>query len=221
MGLVAVRKNDGGDDPRCALREAVARMKQAQTAVDDVDNVAARARSFLREIEGRIAEAATGVSTAREIHAAAVVDAIARGEKPPPATGLKAARAAEVDLQDQRDAAQSSIDTIRQDKAAAAAELERAERVVKAAIAGALEPTARKLLEKARIHRIEFLKAIYAIDAIHLLIPEDIPQQVQVLLAYNAPGNVDLSLSIQRDWKAAIEALKNSADAPLPELPAS
>jgi hypothetical protein len=43
--------------------------------------------------------------------------AIAQGEKPPAATGMRAARAAETDLQDQLDAARSSIDRIRQDRA--------------------------------------------------------------------------------------------------------
>jgi pyruvate-formate lyase len=221
MNVTAIRKNGANGDPlRSALREAIARMEQAQAVADDKDNVAARARQFLREIDGRIEEAVTGVSAARETHAAAVVDAIARGEKPPAATGLKAARAAETDLQDQRDAAQSSIDTIRQDKAAAMAELERAERAVQAAIAAVLEPEARKLLEQARFHRIEYLKKIYAIDAIRVHVPDDIIKQVEVLGCYNAPGNLDISVSVQKSWRAALDAIKTNSEAPLPGVSA-
>jgi hypothetical protein len=218
VNVTSIRKSSGtnGDPLREALAAAIIRMEQAQAAVDDKDNVSARARHFLREIDGRIEEAAVAVNTAREEHAARVADAIGQGEKPPAATGLKAARAAETDLQDQRSAIQSSIDTIRQDKAAAAAELERAERAVQAAIASMLEPEARKLLEEARIHRTEYLKRVYAINAIRVLIPDDILKQVEVLDCFNAPGNMDLSLSIQRHWQSALAALKTNAEAPLP-----
>jgi hypothetical protein len=34
-----------------------------------------------------------------------------------------------------------------------------------------------------------------------LLIPEDIIKQVEVLWAYNAPGNMELSRSIQKSWR--------------------
>ena len=194
-------------------------MKQAQIAVDDKDTVAARCRQFLREIDRHIEEAAVAVNTARETHAAAVAEAIAQGGKPPTATGVKASRSAETDLEDQREAIQSSIDTIRQDKAAAAAELECAERAVQAAIASMLEPEARKLLEEAQIHRTEYLKRVYAIDAIRVLIPDDIIKQVEILGCYNAPGNRDLSASIQKSWQAALEQLKRDPDAELPFQP--
>jgi hypothetical protein len=218
VNVTSIRKSSGtnGDPLREALAAAIIRMEKVKAVVDDKDNVAARARQFLREIDGRIEEAVTGVSAARETHAAAVVDAIARGEKPPAATGLKAARAAETDLHDQRDAAQSSVDRIKQDKAAAMAELERAERAVQAAVAAVLEPQARKLLEQARFHRIEYLKRVYTINAIRVLIPDDVMKEVEVLECFNAPGNMDLSLSIQRNWKAALEALKSNADSALP-----
>ena len=89
---IMARKNGDGDPLRHTLKLAITRMKQAQAAVDDKDNVAARARQFLREIDGRIEEAAVAVNTARETHAAAVAEAIAQGEKPPTATGVKASR---------------------------------------------------------------------------------------------------------------------------------
>src|ERR1700719_3570471 len=102
------RKNDS--DPRDNLRTVAARMREAQTAVGDKDAALDRARRFVREIEARVQEAATEVNTAKEEHAARVADSIGLGEKPPAATAVKAARVAEVDLQDQLEAARSSID---------------------------------------------------------------------------------------------------------------
>ena len=120
---------------------------------------------------------------------------------------MRAARAAETDLQDQLDAARSSVDRIKQDRADAAAELERAERAVQVAIAAVLEPEARKLLEEARIHRAEYLKTVYAIDAIRVLIPDDIIKQVEVLGTYNAPGNMQLRIARAYDANSSSNAL--------------
>jgi hypothetical protein len=60
-------------------------------------------------------------------------------------------------------------------------ELQRADKAVDAAITAALELVARELLDQARSHRTEFLKRMYAVDAIRLMVPNDINEAAQRL----------------------------------------
>src|SRR5262249_511759 len=161
---IATRKN--ADQPRAVLCEVIARMEKAQAAVAAKDKALDRARHFLHEIEDRIVEAATAVTTAREEHARRVADAIADDEKPPAATGGRAARNVETGLQDQLEAARSTIDRLTVSSADASSELERGRKAVDAAVAAALGPVAASMLEEAKKLRTQYLSRAYALDTL-------------------------------------------------------
>jgi hypothetical protein len=216
MSLVAVKKSDG-DDPRSALREAIAEAKQAQAELDRHHEALDRARALVRQGAARIDAAVAAVAEAQETDAAALVGAIVSGT-PSSAVGVAArkARIAEGNCRDEVAAAEAACSQLRVEASNVRAQFERAERAVQSAIASIVEPEARKLFEQARFHRIEYLKKIYAIDAIRVHVPDDIIKQVEVLGCYNAPGNLDISVSVRKSWEAALEALKSNADSALP-----
>ena len=79
-----------------------------------------------------------------------------------------------------------------------------------------MQPTARRLLDEARNLRLEFLRRIYAVDTVGAFLPVDLIDEKQRLLTFIAPELMAASRVVQQSWQAAIERLKNDADAELP-----
>ena len=123
------------------------------------------------------------------------------------------ARAAEADRRDEAAAAKAAYEPLRVDVSSIAAEVERAERAVNAAIEVVLQPTARRLFDEARSLRLEFLKRVYAVDTMRALLPPDLDEEKQRLLTFIAPELITFiapelmaaSRIVQQNWGAAIE----------------
>jgi hypothetical protein len=178
MGLVAVKKNDdGGDDTRDALREAIRVFVASQAELDRHEQAAGRARALMRKSEAEIEAAAAAVAEANEEDAAALADAIVSGESSSSAGAVRRARAAEADRRDEAVAARAAYGRLRADVSGIAAEVERAERAVNAAIGGVLQPTARRLLDEAKSLRLEFLRRVYAVDTMRALLPPSFEEE--------------------------------------------
>ena len=170
----------------------------------------------MRKSEAALEAAATALDQANEEDAAALATAIVAGESSSSAGAVRRARAAEADRRDESAAAKAAYDRLRVDVSGIAAEAERAGRAVDVAIGGVLQPTVRRLLDEARNLRLEFLRRIYAVDAMRALLPADLDEEKQRLLTFIAPELMAASSVVQRDRQIAIEALKSDADAGLP-----
>ena len=81
----------------------------------------------------------------------------------------------------------------------------------------ALKPLAREMIDEGRALGVEYLKHLFALDAMRLFLPRDLEMEVDKLGAFSAETD-RLSIETRRKWLAAIEALKSDADAPMPDL---
>jgi hypothetical protein len=211
-----VRTDDGGDDPRDELSEAIAEAKQARAELDRHREALDRARSLVRQGAARVEAAVVAVAQAQETDAAALVGAIVAGAPSSVVGAARKARIAEDACRDEVAAAEAAYGRLRVDVSGIAAEAERAERAVDAAVGGVLQPVARRLLDEARNLRLEFLKRIYAVDTMRALLPADLVAEKERLLTFISPELMAASATVQKDWRTAIEALKGNPDAPLP-----
>ncbi len=63
-----------------------------------------------------------------------------------------------------------------------------------------------------------FLKRVYALGALRSLLPTDVIEATERLTVLIDPEAMAASREIQRDWQAALQALRTDADAPMPEV---
>ena len=134
---------------RAALASALHAKVKADEAVGRQRAGIDRARGGVRAAEAAAKEAEKAVTKARETHAEAIA-AAAANDAAPPASGVRAARQAQVDAEDEVEAAKAALAQLKADlpaweKAAVDAEVE-----VQKAISEILEPCARQLVHRAR-----------------------------------------------------------------------
>jgi chromosome segregation ATPase len=213
VSVTPLRKTNG-DPPRDVLRQAIAELQKARDAVAERDAALDRARAHLRGIDGKLAEAATAAEEARQ----EMADAIVEGEGLPAPTAIRAARAAELDLADQRAAIEASRGRIRDGWQAALSEVERAERKVDIAIRGVLEESGYALIEKVREAHLRFLMLKGALTAVAVRFDtwSELSKAAERAGIFSDQIAAEAGVA-QRAWERAIEALKADADAPLPE----
>jgi hypothetical protein len=229
MGAAVLRKDAGGDDPRGALRAAIAMAKQAQAAVDEKQSAIERARRFVREVEERIEEATKALNGASEEHAAAVADAIARDEKPPAAVAVKAARVVLNDHQDELASAQAALDRVgdAKDDLKHAAAL--AEGNILLAIAELVVPVCQELFARVRRTRTELAALVQTLSALTELDQGldwrdarakslvELRDQVLKLNLEPARGDWTGAQAMVEPWLRWRDALAHDADVPAPD----
>jgi hypothetical protein len=210
--VAAIRKNG---DPRDTLRRAIAELQKARDVVAERGSALDRARRHFRDIDARIAAAAAATVEAHE----ELADAIAAGEEPPAPTALRAARAAEADLQDQRAAVEGSLGRIRDGWHGAHSGVERAEREVDIAIRGVLEESAHELVKQVRGAHLRLVRLRGALTAVASRFDSwsDLAKAAEHAGVFSDQLAAEARVA-QRAWEGAIEALKADADAPLPGL---
>jgi chromosome segregation ATPase len=215
MNVTAIRKNGDPRDPtRDGLRQAIAELQKARDVAAERDSAWDRARRHIRDIDGKLAAAATAVEEARE----AMADAVAAGEAMPSPTAIRAARAAEADLQDQRQALEASIVRLREGWQAGLSGVERAERQVNSAICGVLEESGHALIKRVREAHVRLVALKGALS----VIAGRFEPWSELSKAAERAGNFSDEIGAearvtQRAWEGAIEALKTDASAPLPD----
>jgi hypothetical protein len=173
-----------------------------------------RGAALVGTSEAKLEAAAAAVEDARQQDAKHLA---AAGGGSSSARATRQARLAEAEATDDLEAARTAFASLKEGLRDVMAEAERSQRAVDAAVAAAVAPEARRLLDQAWQFRREFLKCAYSVDAVRSFLANDILEELARLWIFISPANTELSLSIQRDWQAALEALKADPDAALPD----
>jgi hypothetical protein len=136
-----------------ALRAALAACLQAKGKADEaVSRQRAgidRARGGVRAAEAAAKEAEKAVTKAHQTHAEAIA-AAAADDAAPRASGVRAARQAQVDAEDEVEAAKAALAQLKADLPAWAKTVANAEAKIEETISAILEPYARQVLDRAR-----------------------------------------------------------------------
>jgi hypothetical protein len=159
MSLVAVKKkNDDGDDPRDALRRAIAACASAHAKAQQHEEAVGRARNILHDAEEKVRAAVSVLTAAQEKHAHDLVRAATTGAEPRTNGALRAAR---ISLGDAEDVAQAARDALEHLRVDGKDLLERAnpqlDDAVATAAAEVIAPVAARILERVQRAQDELL----------------------------------------------------------------
>jgi hypothetical protein len=224
MNVTSIRKSSGanGDPLREALAVAITKAKKAEAEYERHREAVGRARELVRTNKAKLEAAATAIEEARESDAAELAKAISTGGASS-ARGLRQARIAETEATDNLEMAQTAAHALWADNTAER-ESERAGMVVASAVAAVLEPVTRQLLDESKNLQERDWSIQQRLTVIRDAIGYKHPLHAEIEKSWNrSPASEEVlqrSMAIQKDWKAAIEALKADADAPLPGAPA-
>jgi hypothetical protein len=148
MSVAIVRKSDGGDDPRDALRRAIVACASAHAKAQQHEEAVGRARNILRDAEEKVCAAASVLTAAQEKHAHDLVRAATTGAEPRTNGALRAARISLGDAEDVAQAARDALGHLRVD----GKDLERVnpqlDDAVAMAAAEVIAPVAARILER-------------------------------------------------------------------------
>jgi hypothetical protein len=223
MNVTAIRKNGANGDPlREALAVAITKAKKAEAEYERHREAVGRARELVRTSKAKLESASATIEAAKETDVQDLAEAISTGGSST-ARALRKARTAETEAADDLELAQTAAHTLWADNTAER-EVERAGTVVSAAIAAMLAPVAEELLAESR----NLPERDWAIEQRLTVIRDALgykhPLHAEIgKLWIESPASEEVlqrSMAIQRDWKAAIEALKADAEAPLPGVSA-
>jgi hypothetical protein len=226
--VTSLRTKDGVADPlRAELAAAIKTAEEARAAADRQKAAIERTRSSRLRATAAVKVAEEGVGKAQEAHARAIADAAA-DDAAPPTSGMRAARQAVVDAQDEADALKAAVEELKArlpDFEAAARE---ADIAVEAAISAILAVQAQQLLAKADAIARELAPLRNALFALW----KDNPSGTVDLLAFQrgrAPlAEVQTAVAAFSEavnaidksdlWEQARDALRSNAYAPLPDF---
>jgi hypothetical protein len=155
MGLVAVKKNDDGGDPRSSLRRAIADAAKVNDQIERHRQAVARARDMVREAEQKLTVAGEALESARAKHAQAVARAAATGHAAKPNGALRSARAALSDAEDEAAASRAAFDRFVADGEDLEASNPQLENDVLVAVAETVAPAAQKILDQLQQKQAE------------------------------------------------------------------
>ena len=242
MSLVAVKRNDGGDDPRDALREAIAARAVAHAKAELQQKAVERAHAMVREAEARLTVVGEALEATRSGHAEALAHAASTGAAPKANGALRAARLALSDAEDEADAARAALEQLKADRGDD--QIAQAENAVLTEIARVLALTGGELLARAQRAKAELLiltETLYALTSeetvgvplfggeIARLNGQDARRapllglRDEALKLSHEPGSEELATAREavRPWVQWRSTLRRDADAPDPsaELP--
>jgi hypothetical protein len=220
MSVTALASKKSSDE-RAALRAAVgvaaavkADLAKRHASLEAASEHAARARE-----RSRVATAA--IAKAREEHVARVTRALEEGREPPRSTTVQDARGMETDALDELNAATAAVEAIAADVRDLEVDVEVAGRAVDAALAQTLIPVARDLLLRARDNHLKLLVSREALHAVTTVF-NHWNGGAEITHAANRVGSANdedarAVAGIRQEWENAVAALRENADAPLPE----
>jgi hypothetical protein len=157
MSVAIVRKSDGGDDPRDALRAAILKSKQVEDRLEARRQVAARSRAMVTAAQMRLDAAGEALEAARTGHAQTLAEAAATGVTPKVDGMLKAARAALGDAEDQAQAAGLAVEQVEAGRVEIERECALRQNDILIEVASVLRPTLEDLMAQFQRKKIELL----------------------------------------------------------------
>jgi hypothetical protein len=218
MSKPAMRLVDATSPPRTPerveLASAIARRNDANRELGDIEAALLRARNTVDAATIAVAEKTKALETAKGANA----DYLARaalgrsGDVPPPS--VQDARLALQDAQDQLDAARSTVALFENNRQVTVDEVSYAERDVDRAVEAVVKASTeiRALVGRLKTAYAELVDVRNALQVMRERLPDDL----KIIGSVDIPRiNLD-DLKLAATWKAAIEALRTDADAPLP-----
>ena len=191
------------DDPlRAQLAQALEAAREAREVVDRQRAAIERTRSSVAAADKAVTVAEKGVEEARAAHAQALADAAA-GDAAPPISGMRAARQAVVDAQDEVEAAKGALAQLKGTLPDFEAELREADIAVEAEISKILAVAVQELMDQAAEIARELLPLRRALLA---FVMNDSPPRVSDRLAFDR-GRQPL-----REAQAAVDAFFQAYD---------
>ena len=223
---------------RQALAMALADKSKADARLEAQHGAVARAERLVADAESELAAAVEAIGRAREQQGLAVAKAVAAGSRPP-ASALRAARAAELEATDACEAANNALAHIREQSEAMAEEAERAGKTVEISINAVLALEAREHVAsviRCREKLIELLSVSAFLQSrgrerqgqtsSFRIVPElsrplaGIEVELATALENGVPlsNNIELALGhpILERWRDVVAALRGDPDTPLP-----
>jgi hypothetical protein len=218
MSVASLARKDERPDERAELRRAIAAAQKARAAVDKHHDAVERAEGVVAEAVGTLAAASAAVNTARQDHAQHIATAITGGSSPTSTGLIRAARAHERDAEDDHVAAKEALRSLQADLADLESDAAVAGRAVDAALATMMLPVAHRLLEEVRTHHVRWLAAQAAVTALGGLWDSwtEIHKRIDSTSS-RSDADARFSIAARAEWETALKALRENADAPLPE----
>jgi hypothetical protein len=157
MGVALARKNDGGDDPRDALRSAIVACTAGQLKTDRQLDAIRRAKDLVATAERRVSEVAESLESIRGQGAEDLAAALQAGSTPKSNATLRAAKASLGDRTDELEAAKAALDRLEADGDVLDASSPQLENLVLVAISQVVAAIAERLLTQMRQKQVELL----------------------------------------------------------------
>jgi hypothetical protein len=187
-------------DERAALRQAVLAAAHAKAAVAAHCAAIERARELVAEAQTKLAAARAG------------------GGSPSSAGVIRAARTAERDCEDDIEAAKSALLLLETGLADLESDAAVAGKAVEKVLAVTMEPVVCRLIEEARVQHAQFVMTQAALSALGSLWDswDPVSKQINRVGVFN-DADARLSVASRQKWEAALNAMRENADAPLPD----
>jgi hypothetical protein len=166
MGVALLKKDDGSDDPRSALREAIAARTVTHAKAELQRKAVERAHTMVRDAEARLTVVGEALEATRSGHAEALAQAASTGAAPTANGALRAARLALSDAEDEADAVRAAFEQLKADRGDD--QVAQAENAVLTEVARVLALTGRELLARAQRAKAELLiltETLYALTS--------------------------------------------------------
>jgi hypothetical protein len=238
MGVTPLRKSNGApDDPRSALREAIAARAEANAEAERHRQAIERTRGLVADAERRVGLAGENLEAVRGQHAQAIAVAAAAGQSPKANGQMRAARMALADAEDEAQAARAACEHLKADRSDD--QVAQAENVVLVQIAKVIAPVCEELLAEAVRRRAELLaltQTLFAMTSEESAVPrtggevqravaadarraplEAVRERVLRLNLLPTTEELTAAQSAVAPWTRWRTSLRNDADAPLPE----
>ena len=229
MANVTALKKARKTDERAELRAAIEAETAAKRKLQGRENALHLAGKHLNDAQEKLAVVTNAIERAKESVAKRTASALSSGRAPPDSTVLEDARAAVARANDVVDAAQSAVAQLREEIAVLAAEVHQHEAAVIAAAHDVVcAPMREVLAQTKRLHAEAFiarqtLAAVWEATAAHGVkagtIADVRAATSHLLRAETLPideATRDAAKDASAQWRAALVALREDADAALP-----
>ena len=213
MTVSPLRKSPMGLPGRQPLCEAILAAAKAREEMTAIKAAVERAEGLVAVCRRKVEAARETIATAKAQDVEDLASALVRGAGTTPLQTIRRAREEEVEATNSLAAARAALTRlVERDLKDAEHEVERADKAVRAAIAAVLKPTAQKMIEEAKHFRAEYLTRMFAVG---VMVDGGLGVE-RVRFDISPDEYRQYCAAVGRTWETAIKALREDADAPLP-----
>jgi hypothetical protein len=215
MSVTALARKSDPLGGRQSLREQIARAAEAQAEVVAIKEAIERAHGLSMASRRKLEAATRAINDAKREDAEQLANALIHGANTTPVQTINRAREEMAAAGDSLEASRAAVTRLEGDLQDAEAAAMRADKAVSVAVAAVVAPIAEQMREEASAARARYLERMFAIAA---LVDAGLGGKYLRFEITDAEYR-QLSTSVGRTWKTALDALREKADdAPLSDL---